>query len=102
MSAYLIVSISVTDPERFALYRAAAPDVIAAYGGRYLVRGGEVETLEGAYDGRRIVILEFPSTDALHAFWNSPDYARVKTMRAGAAEFDVLAIQGVKGTGNQI
>jgi uncharacterized protein (DUF1330 family) len=68
--------------------------VIAAYGGRYLVRGGEVEILEGTHDGRRIVILEFPSMDALHGFWNSPDYARVKALRTGAAEFDLIALQG--------
>ena len=88
MAAYLLVSITVTDPVRFAAYRDAAPAVIAAHGGRYIVRGGDVEALEGTHDGRRIVILEFPSMEALHAFWNSPEYARAKALRAGAAELD--------------
>ena len=95
MAAYLLVAITVTDPARFAAYRDAAPAVIAAHGGRYIVRGGDVETLEGTHDGRRIVILEFPSMEALHGFWNSREYARVKTLREGAAEFDVLALQGM-------
>ena len=94
MSAYLLVSITVTDPERFATYKAAVPEVIAAHGGRYLVRGGDIEALEGSHDGPRIVILEFPSMEAAHAFWNSPEYAQVKSLRDGAAELNVLALTG--------
>ncbi len=95
MSAYLIVSFAVSDPERFAGYREAVPALIAKYGGRYLVRGGDVAALEGSFDGRKRVVLEFPSMEAIHEFWNSSDYAEVKKLRKGAAEFDVLAVPGV-------
>ena len=95
MSAYLLVSYSVSDPEQLAKYREAVPAVIRKYGGRHIVRGGDITVLEGSHDGRRRVVLEFPSMEAIHEFWNSSDYAVVKPLRAGAGEFDVLAVPGV-------
>lgn len=95
MAAYLIVSAKITDPEKFKAYQKAVPAVIADFGGRYLVRGGEVEVLEGRHDGRRNVVLEFPSMDALKRFWGSPEYGEAKALRAGAAELDICAVSGV-------
>jgi uncharacterized protein (DUF1330 family) len=94
MPAYILAHIRVTDPERFAQYRAAVPAVIAQYGGRYLVRGGEAAALEGAHDGRRLVVVEFPSDEAARRFWDSPDYARMKKLREGAAEFEAMLVPG--------
>jgi uncharacterized protein (DUF1330 family) len=94
MAAYFLVRIHVSDPDAFARYRAAVPAVIAAYGGRYLVRGGDVEVLEGGYDGSRVIVLEFPDMDAARRFWNSPEYAQVRKLREGAAELQVWAVPG--------
>ena len=95
MPAYMIVQLKVTDPEKFAAYREAVPGVVAAFGGRYIVRGGAVEVLEGNYDGRRVVLFEFPSVEAIKRFWNSPEYAAVKPLRENAAEVDAWVVPGV-------
>jgi uncharacterized protein (DUF1330 family) len=95
MPAYMIVQINVTDPEKYAHYREAVPAVVASGGGRYLVRGGAVEVLEGSHDGRRLVVFEFPSVEAIKRFWHSPEYAKVKMLRENAADIDVWAVQGV-------
>ncbi len=95
MAAYLIAQVNVTDPDRFADYRAAVPAVIANYGGRYIIRGGDVEAFEGSHDGRRLVIVEFPSIDRARAFWQSPEYREVRRLREGAAIMDVVAVEGV-------
>ena len=63
MPAYIIVFMEVTDWERYADYTKATPSVVAQFGGRFLVRGGEIATLEGAEEKRRVVVLEFPSLD---------------------------------------
>ena len=95
MPAYMVVQINVTDPEKFARYREAVPRVVESSGGRYIVRGGTVEVLEGAHDGRRLVLFEFPSMEAIRAFWHSREYAEVKKLRENAADIDVWAVPGV-------
>ena len=94
MPAYMVVQVKVTDPEKYAAYREAVPAVVQAFGGRYVVRGGAVEVLEGSHDGRRVVLFEFPSVEAIKRFWHSPEYAKVKPLRDNAAEIDVWAIPG--------
>ena len=94
MPAYMIVQLNVTDPDRFAQYREAVPGVVAAFGGRYLVRGATIEVLEGSHDGRRFVLFEFPSMEAIRTFWHSPEYAKVKPLRENAAELDAWAVPG--------
>ena len=95
MAAYLVVQINITRPEAWPAYRAAVGPLVEQFGGRYLVRGAEVEVLEGSHDGRRLVIFEFPSTEAIRRFWQSPEYAEVKKLREGAAELDAWAVPGV-------
>jgi uncharacterized protein (DUF1330 family) len=96
MSAYMIVQIAITDEGRWQKYREAVAPLIIRMGGKYVVRGGKVETLEGGpHDGRRMVMFEFPSMDAVHAFWNSPDYVPIKKLREGAAVLDIWAVEGV-------
>jgi uncharacterized protein (DUF1330 family) len=96
MAAYLVAQIQVTRPEGFQEYRERVGPCFARFGGRYLVRGGPVETLEGSYDGRRLVIFEFPDMEALHAAWSSDEYAGVKRLREGSAVLDVWAVPGVE------
>ena len=96
MPAYMIVQIRFrTDPSAFAAYRDAVGPLSEKFGGRYLVAGhAPIEVLEGSHDGRSLVVFEFPSMEQLHTFWNSPDYAEVKKLRAGVADLDVWAAPG--------
>lgn len=95
MAAYLVVLIKITREEGWPEYRQQVSDLFARHGGRYLVRGGPVEPLEGSYDGRRLVIFEFPSMEVIRSVWNSPEYAAVKKLREGSGELDVWAVPGV-------
>lgn len=94
MPAYILANIEVTDAAGFERYRAAVPLVIERFGGRYLVRGGASEVVEGGYPGHRFVVLEFPDRATAEAFWRSPDYAACKELRAGAAEMAVAIVEG--------
>jgi uncharacterized protein (DUF1330 family) len=102
MPAYLIIQIKFTAPkERFAAYRDAVGPLAAEFGGRYLVAGAaKVDVLEGSHDGRSVVIFEFPSMDALHAFWTSPSYGDVKRLREGLADLDIWAVPGFEAQGS--
>ena len=95
MSAYLIAHLTVTDPDAFEAYRAAVPEVIARFGGRYLVRGGDVETLEGEWRVPRIVIIAFDSMAQARRFYESPDYQEILPLRLAAAKGDVALVEGV-------
>ena len=95
MPAYLISQGAVKDPERMQAYRAAVVPLIAKFHGRYIVRRGEVQVLEGHHDGRSVTIHEFPSIEAIHAFWDSAEYASIKDLRLGAADLDLWAVEGV-------
>jgi uncharacterized protein (DUF1330 family) len=95
MPAYVVVNVEVQDPERFEAYRAQAPAVIAQYGGRYLVRGGEVHPVEGSFGFKRLVILEFPSVEAARRFYDSPEYAPLLKLRQEAARSDMVLVEGV-------
>ena len=95
MAAYFIVNLDVKDREAFERYRAEAPAVIEQYGGRYLVRGGELHPVEGGGLGlKRLVILEFPSLDAARRFYASPDYAPLLRLRQESAQSDIVLVEG--------
>lgn len=95
MAAYLLVDLEVTDPENYERYRAAVPDMIKKYGGRYLVRGGEFEVLEGDWQPRRLVVLEFPSMDDVKKFYDSDDYRDLKAVRIASTRGNVIAVEGI-------
>ena len=95
MTAYVIVDIEVTDPDLYEAYKKLAPAAVASYGGKYLARGGETSVLEGESLPHRLVILEFPSTDQAHAWWNSPEYAAAKEMRQRSARTSMVVIAGI-------
>jgi len=94
MSAYLIAHVDVTNPEGYEEYRAQVPAVIAAYGGRYLVRGGACEVLEGSGASGRRVVLEFASMAKLKAFWDSPEYRPLRDLRERNATSTIVAVEG--------
>ena len=81
MTAYLVVERALTDPVEFARYRERVPPTIAAYDGRYLVRGGALTPLEGDWQPERVTIIAFPSAGRAGAWWDSPEYAEAKAVR---------------------
>ncbi|HYF09731.1 MAG TPA: DUF1330 domain-containing protein [Acetobacteraceae bacterium] len=95
MAAYLIANITVQDATVFEEYRAKVPSVISAYGGRYLVRGGANEVVEGAFPGPRFVVLEFPDMAAARRFYHSADYAPLIAMRRGCTDSHVVLVEGM-------
>ena len=95
MPGYIIVDITIRDPEIYERYRVLAGPTVAAYGGRYLVRGGETEILEGKRKPQRCVILEFPSVAAGRAWWDSPEYAPAKALRQSCAATEMLLVEGM-------
>lgn len=95
MAAYIVVDITVTDPETYATYRDLAPATVTLYGGRYLARGGAAETLEGTWAPTRFVILEFPSVEQARAWVDSPEYAPVKKLRHQSTHSEMVVIAGV-------
>lgn len=95
MAAYIYADIDVTDLATFETYRQQVPALIAAHGGRYLVRGGAVEVLEGDRVPRRQIILEFPDMARLKAFYASPEYTTMLAIRQGASAGSLFAIEGV-------
>ena len=94
MTAYMLVQGTITDKERYAEYRRTVVPLIETFGGKH-VRGGAVELLEGRQDERRTALFEFPSMQAIHAFWNSPEYGPVMALRRGAADLEIWAIPGL-------
>ena len=95
MTAYVIVETDVTDPEQYQQYMAASPAAIAAGGGRFLVRGGELAVLEGDWSPSRLVVLEFEDLEAAKRWYDSAIYQEARKLRAGAANFRAIAVQGV-------
>ena len=95
MSAYLIAEVDVTDPVVFEQYRAGVPATIAAYGGKYIVRGGALEALEGTWQPKRVIVLQFDSMVRLKEWYSSKDYAPLLALRQKCANTNVIAIEGV-------
>ena len=95
MAAYLVVDIDVTNPAQFEEYKKLAPTALAKYGGRYLIRGGAYEAVEGNWKPQRLTIVEFDSMEKAKAFYTSPEYQAAIKVRAGAAKFKALLVQGV-------
>jgi uncharacterized protein (DUF1330 family) len=95
MTAYMIVNLDVHDPEGMAEYRDKVPALIAKHGGEYIVRGGEFEVLEGTWRPSRLVIFRFPDRQAIHGFYDDPDYAGLKALRLRTADSELVIVDGV-------
>ena len=97
MAAYVIAEIDITNPEGYKAYTQAVPATIARYGGRFIVRGGAAEVLEGDWPPLRRVILEFPSADAARAWWDSPEYEKPRAMRRANSTGRLILLEGFDG-----
>ena len=95
MTAYLIVETDITDPEQYERYKAASPDAVAAGGGRFLVRGGELAVLEGDWSPKRLVMVEFEDLEAAKRFYESPEYQAALKLREGAANLRMVVVEGI-------
>ena len=94
MAAYVIGQIHVSHPDQFAEYQKQVPATLAKYNGKYLVRGGAFEHLEGSWPVSRLVILEFDSMESARAWYNSTDYKKAMKSRIGAATVNLTLVQG--------
>jgi len=94
MSAYVIVDITVHDPERYETYKSMAAPTVQQYDGRYIVRGGRAEQLEGEGSPQRVVVLEFPDFERAKEWWNSPEYAPAKELRHDTASSEMFLVEG--------
>ena len=94
MSAYVIAMVNVTDNDKYKNYMVKASEACTKYGGKYLVRGGETEIMEGGFPWSRVVVLEFESRDKAREFYNSVEYQAGKKERAGAADFNMMIVDG--------
>jgi uncharacterized protein (DUF1330 family) len=94
MPAYFVAEVEVTDPVAYERYRPLAAASIARHGGKYVVRGGKVEALEGAQP-KRVVVLEFPSMEAARSFYHSPDYSEARKIREAASNSRVFMVEGM-------
>ena len=95
MAAYVIANVTVQETALFEEYRKRVPETLARHGGRYLVRGGKHETLEGTWAPTRLVVLEFPSLEQARRWYDSEDYREPKALRLKSALSDVVMVEGV-------
>ena len=96
MPAYIVVEVDVHDLSRYEDYKAMVPPSLEPYGGRFRVRGGKVETLEGDWAPKRFVIVEFPSVEKAKAWWSSEGYAPAKALRQATAKTQMIVVEGVE------
>lgn len=94
MPAYILVEILIHNPEEYEQYKKLTPAAVAAYEGKFLVRGGTAEALEGAWNPERIVVLEFPTMDRAKEWWHSEEYAPAKEIRQRTATTKMLVVNG--------
>ena len=94
MPAYIIAMMTVTKPDAYEGYRTLAGAAVAKHGGRFLVRGGKREVIEGAFPGSRVAVLEFETLEKAKVFYDSPEYRAAREQRASAADFNLLIVDG--------
>jgi uncharacterized protein (DUF1330 family) len=94
MAAYVIVDVTVRDRDTYERYKQLAGPAVSAWGGRYLVRGGGTQTLEGSWQPSRVVVLEFPTAEAARGWWASPEYQPAKALRQSCAHTKMLLLEG--------
>jgi len=94
MAAYVLVDIEVTDPGPYEDYRRQVPPLVEKYGGKYLVRGGDLEVLEGDWTPKRLVVIEFPSVEMAKGFYDSQEYGPLKELRIKATNSKMVLVEG--------
>jgi len=93
MTAYVIYEATINDLAQYELYKAAAAPSVAAAGGRYITRGGDIESFEGAAPAR-VVILEFADITAASAWYHSEQYSEARTLRERACDARMFVVDG--------
>jgi len=94
VTAWILLEIDVHDPDTYRRYMARTPELVARFGGRFLVRG-QAELLEGEPPPRRVVLVEFPDAQSARALWESPEYRELAAIRQASARARVLLLHGV-------
>jgi uncharacterized protein (DUF1330 family) len=94
VAAYVIAEVTITDPQGFEAYRQMVPATVAKYGGKFVVRGGALEKLEGNWEPMRLVIIEFESAERAMQWWASEDYREAKELRQRTAQTNLIVIEG--------
>jgi uncharacterized protein (DUF1330 family) len=94
MAAYIIAEVTITDPQGFEQYRQLVPATVAKYGGTFVVRGGQMAKLEGDWEPKRLVIIEFESAERAKQWWASEDYREAKALRQRTAQTNLIVIEG--------
>tara|TARA_Y100000588_G_C14109928_1_gene862562 strand:- start:485 stop:772 length:288 start_codon:yes stop_codon:yes gene_type:complete len=95
MTAYIIAQIDINDADLFRKYGEKVSAVVERYGGRYIVRGGSIDNLEGALSRGRLVVIEFESQEAAKLWYNSPEYAPLIELRQKSSEGEVVVVEGL-------
>jgi uncharacterized protein (DUF1330 family) len=95
MPAFVIVETIVSDPEQYERYKEAALPTVKSYGGRYVVRGGELSVFEGDWSPSRLVVLEFPDLETAKRWYASEEYGEARKLREGAATLNMVAVDGL-------
>ena len=96
MAAYFVVDIQeITDPLLYAEYRQGVGATLEQYDGKFLVRGGAYETIEGDWQSSRLVIVEFADVEHFKRWYNSPEYSELLKMRHKASTARAVVIQGI-------
>jgi uncharacterized protein (DUF1330 family) len=92
--AYAIADISVTDPERYAPYKDLSTAAAQKYGGRFVVRGGQTDVLEGDWQPDRLVVIEFDDMESARRWYDSPEYQEAKAVRQSASTGSLILVEG--------
>ena len=95
MPSYVIVEVNIADPVRYEEYKKLSGPSLVPFGGRFIVRGGPVEVLEGNHNPGRIVVLEFPSREQAKAWWGSDSYRPAKAIRQAVATTEMILVDGI-------
>ena len=95
MVAYIVTQIEITAPETYETYRAQVPPILEKYGGEFIVRGGDMEVLEGDWPWPRMVILKFPDREAAKAWHASAEYQGPQALRQAASKANMIVVDGV-------
>lgn len=94
MPAYVIVDVNITDPVRYEDYKKLTPGIVGSYGGKFIVRGGTTEVLEGDWKPGRVVVLEFPDMEKAKAWYYSTEYTEAKKIRFEASTGKMILVEG--------
>jgi uncharacterized protein (DUF1330 family) len=95
MPAYIVVEIDVHNPTEYEDYKKLTPGSLVNFKGKFIVRGGNTETLEGDWNPKRFVMIEFPTLELAKAWWTSEEYAPAKALRQRTASSKMIVVEGI-------